>query len=90
MDRNEALRQIRLALAVLRSETASEDAKYDAATDLAEHVEALDHWLNMDGFLPEAWREGSAAVGRTAMPDSWWDNEGGVGIRDDEALDGED
>lgn len=66
MDPNEALRKIREFGRIVRDEDASDAQRYDAATDLAEHVQALDEWLSRGGFPPEAWVEPMKRAAATA------------------------
>ena len=54
MDPNEALKNARTALAIIRSDrdgTVTEEAQ----ENLADAFEALDEWLMKGGFLPEWW-----------------------------------
>ena len=54
MDPDETLRQLRAAVTAYRYAT-SIAAATDAADRLAEHADALDHWLTTGGFLPSEW-----------------------------------
>jgi len=54
MDPDQALQNIRNALAALRADAND----YAAAEQLADSTEALDEWLTRGGHLPAAWARG--------------------------------
>jgi hypothetical protein len=61
MDPDEALKKAREVVQCIRA--MSEDSfhyyntthPFEAAEDLADAFEALDHWLSIGGFLPKDW-----------------------------------
>jgi len=55
MDPEQALRDARAALAMIRSETTDTQGIAEATDELADAFEALDGWLSKGGFLPIAW-----------------------------------
>jgi hypothetical protein len=58
MDPNKCLQDIRKAIDAI-SESLVEGGVDEAdAEALADHVAALDAWLSMGGFLPDAWAKG--------------------------------
>lgn len=63
MDPNEALRLIREAIKRMQAASHADDYT-DAASDLADAVQALDEWLTRGGFLPEEWH-------RNRKPGPW-------------------
>jgi hypothetical protein len=55
MDPDEALRQLRRAIAQYR-QAADPGQQLQAADRVIDHAEALDHWLTGGGFPPAAWK----------------------------------
>jgi hypothetical protein len=56
MDPDEALAQIRVAVAGMNREDSPGVDFVEHARDLADLVEALDEWLTQGGFPPASWR----------------------------------
>lgn len=71
MDPDEALRQLREAIATLNQD---DHRREIAAEQVVDHFQALDEWLSRGGFLPKAW---GAAVPDPAPtgPGAWPDEE---------------
>ena len=70
MDPNEALKNARAALAMIRARPIStEDGAYEQFTDA---FEALDGWLSKGGFLPDAW-ELESSTPKDAESAPWTD-----------------
>lgn len=58
MDINKALADCRAAMrVVLEADTV--EAELVAAQELADAFEAVDEWLSIGGFLPDAWIDGA-------------------------------
>lgn len=68
MDPNETLRMLRLTI---KQVAVDEDDGVRLAhyREVVEYVTALDEWLSRGGFPPEAWREGTDAVGSSEDED---------------------
>jgi hypothetical protein len=55
MDPEQALRDARAALRMIRSGQADTQGMAEATEELANAFEDLDGWLSKGGFLPKAW-----------------------------------